>query len=70
VTDRFLSQDDLDLRELTEEELYAWWNEWLRMAQATNDRDEHLYSHGVFDRDPHAAPIPSPHPPGESVTAG
>jgi hypothetical protein len=70
VTDRFLSEDDLDLRELTEEELYAWWNEWLRLAQATNDQDEHLYSHGVFDRDPRATPIPSPHPPGETETAG
>jgi hypothetical protein len=58
VTDRFLSEDDLDLRELTEEELYAWWNEWLRMAQATNEQDEHLHiTRGVRPRPPR-----HPHP--------
>ncbi len=48
MRDEFLSEDDLDLRNLSEAELYAWWNEWLRQAQATNDLDEHVYSHGVF----------------------
>lgn len=33
-------------------ELTAWWNLWLHQAQATNDPDENLYSHGVFERDP------------------
>ncbi len=50
--DKFLSEEDLDLKNLSEEELYAYWNLWLHQAQATNDLDEALYSHGVFDRDP------------------
>ena len=52
MRDEFLSEEDLDLANLSEAELYAWWNEWLRMAQATNDMDEHVYSHGVFGDDP------------------
>lgn len=52
MRDEFLSEEDLDLRNLSEEELYAWWDEWLRAAQATNDLDEHLYSHGVFRHEP------------------
>jgi len=48
IRDEFLSEEDLDLRNLTEEELYAWWNLWLEMAQASNDLDERTYSHGVF----------------------
>jgi hypothetical protein len=30
----------------------AYWNLWLAQAQCTNDLDEALYSHGVFERDP------------------
>ena len=52
MRDEFLSEEDLDLRNLSEEELYAWWNEWLLAAQATNDLDQHLYSHGVFRQAP------------------
>lgn len=52
LRDEFLSEEDLDLRSLSEEELVAYWNLWLRQAQATNDLDEALYSHGVFERDP------------------
>ncbi len=48
----FLSEEDLDLRNLTWEELLAWWDAWLVQAQSTNDRDEHLYSHGVFRVEP------------------
>ncbi|MCP4654081.1 MAG: hypothetical protein GY856_01550 [bacterium] len=58
LTDEFLSTEDLDLRNLSEEELSAYWNLWLRQAQASNDRDEALYSHGVFERDP-SVPLPS-----------
>lgn len=47
--DEFLSEEDLDLRNLSEEELMAYWNLWLEQAQATNDLDEHTYSHGVFE---------------------
>ncbi|MFV1958877.1 MAG: hypothetical protein ACC662_05625 [Planctomycetota bacterium] len=56
--DEFLSEEDLDLRHLSEEELLAWWDLWLRQAQATNDLDEHLYSHGVFT----VEPAPASHP--------
>ena len=48
IRDEFLSEEDLDLRNMTDEELFAYWNLWLEQAQATNDMDEHLYSHGVF----------------------
>lgn len=52
LRDEFLSEEDLDLQNLSEEELIAYWNLWLEQAQATNDLDEALYSHGVFERDP------------------
>ena len=48
LRDEFLSEEDLDLRSLTEAELYAWWDAWLLAAQATNDEDRYTYSHGVF----------------------
>ena len=50
--DEFLSEEDLDLANLSWAELLAWWNEWLRLAQATNDADAHEYSHGVFRVEP------------------
>lgn len=46
--DQFLSEEDLDLRNLPWEELLAWWDEMLRQAQASNDDDEDVYAHGVF----------------------
>jgi hypothetical protein len=52
IRDELLSEEDLDLRNLTWDELIAYWNLWLEQAQATNDLDEALYSHGVFERDP------------------
>jgi hypothetical protein len=52
VRDEFLSEEDLDLANLSDEELVAYWNLWLVQAQITNDLDEAFYSHGVFDRDP------------------
>jgi hypothetical protein len=55
--DEFLSEEDLDLKNLTQAELEAWWLQWLWMAQATNDLDAGAYSHGVFDWDP-AVPRP------------
>jgi hypothetical protein len=48
VRDAFLSEEDLDLRNLSDEELDAWWNLWLESAQSTNDMDVEEYSHGVF----------------------
>jgi len=56
LRDEFLSEGDLDLRNLSQEELIAYWNLWLELAQATNDLDEAFYSHGVFERDP-AVPV-------------
>ncbi|MCU0918676.1 MAG: hypothetical protein MUC88_29580 [Planctomycetes bacterium] len=52
LRDEFLSEEDLDLQSLTDEELDAVWMAWLRQAQATNDEDRHTYSHGVFTHEP------------------
>ena len=48
LRDEFLSGEDLDLKAMDEAELLAYWDLWLRQAQATNDRDRDTYSHGVF----------------------
>ena len=50
--DRFLSEEDLDLQTMTEEELITWWNLWLEQAQVTNELDQDEYSHGVFRHEP------------------
>jgi hypothetical protein len=42
-----LSEDDLNLREMTDEELDLAWDLWFDLAQATNDFDP-PYTHGVF----------------------
>ena len=42
IRDEFLSEEDLDLRNMSEEELDAYWTAWLEQAQATNDRDAGL----------------------------
>jgi len=55
IKDEFLSEEDLDLRNLSEHELYVYWNHWLEQAQATNDMDRYLYSHGVFTEAPHSS---------------
>ena len=52
IRDEFLSEEDLDLQNLSRDELMAWWNLWLVQAQTTNDLDDRLYSHGVFTREP------------------
>ena len=48
IRDEFLSEEDLDLVNLSEEELMAWWDLWLEQAQASNEDDADTYSHGVF----------------------
>jgi hypothetical protein len=67
IPDAFLSEEDLDLINLPDEELYAWWNLWLRQAQITNDLDQDDYSHGVFMRTtsppPYSSDRTSKHPP-------
>ena len=50
--DEFLSEEDLDLGNLSPEELATYWRLWLTQAQSTNDADRASYSHGVFARDP------------------
>lgn len=42
-----LSEDDVNLRGLSAEELDAAWDLWFDLAQTTNDSDP-MYSHGVF----------------------
>jgi hypothetical protein len=46
--DRFLSEEDLDLANLSWDELLLWWDHWLLEAQAWNEDDEDEYAHGVF----------------------
>jgi hypothetical protein len=52
VKDEFLSEEDLDLANLSEAELHEYWDLWLHQAQASNDLDARLYSHGVFLEEP------------------
>lgn len=47
-TDAFLSEEDLDLRNMTEDEVWRAYSFWLKNMQVTNERDKYLYSHGVF----------------------
>ena len=67
--DEFLSEEDLDLQDLSEEEMIAYWNLWLHQAQVTNDLDAPFYSHGVFDRDP-AVDLPDTPPQRPRSTHG
>jgi hypothetical protein len=58
MRDEFLSEEDLDLRNLSEEELVAYWNQWLEQAQGTNEADANTYSHGVFEFEPPTKSVP------------
>ena len=42
-----LSDDDLNLEDMNEQELAAAWDLWFDLAQATNEHDP-PYEHGVF----------------------
>lgn len=42
-----LSDDDLDIRNLSDEALARAWDLWFDLAQATNDSDP-AHTHGVF----------------------
>jgi hypothetical protein len=42
-----LSDDDRNLREMTDDELAAAWDLWFDLAQTTNDADP-PWTHGVF----------------------
>lgn len=50
--DEFFSAEDNDLSHLGDEEYWALWRRWFMAAQATNDRDEHVYSHGAIAVEP------------------
>ncbi len=52
LRDEFLSEEDLDLKNISDEELDILWTQWLIQAQASNELDKHEYSHGVFTREP------------------
>lgn len=56
-----LSEDDRNLRELSDDELGLAWDLWFDLAQSTNDADP-LYTHGVFQLarvpDPFARQLP------------
>ena len=52
MRDEFLSEEDLDLKNLSAEERDVLWTAWLKQAQRTNERDRTLYSHGVFIHEP------------------
>jgi hypothetical protein len=42
-----LSEDDLDIAELDDQELAIAWDLWFDLAQSTNEEDP-PYTHGVF----------------------
>jgi len=44
---RMLSEDDLNLEDMSAEELDAAWDLWFDVAQTTNAADP-PYNHGVF----------------------
>ena len=44
---QMLSEDDLNLRGMTDKELDAAWDLWFDLAQETNEFDP-PYTHGVF----------------------
>lgn len=52
IRDEFLSEEDLSLAGMDEDELEAYWNFWLELAQSTNEEDKEFYSHGVFIQSP------------------
>ena len=56
-----LSEDDLNLRDMSDEELDAAWDLWFDLAQTTNDSDP-PYTHGVFVHEPCGHAVASPQP--------
>lgn len=49
---RYLSEEDLDLRSLSDGDFAALSAAALRAAQATNDQDAHIYRHGSIAVEP------------------
>ena len=60
-----LSEDDLSIRDLSDEELDLAWDLWFDLAQTTND-DDPPYTHGVFQRVTLAA-APASFPAGDEA---
>jgi hypothetical protein len=46
---QMISEDDRNLRDLSDEELDLAWDLWFDLAQTTNENDP-PYTHGVFQR--------------------
>lgn len=59
-----LSEDDLNIRDMSDEELDLAWDLWFDLAQSTNDEDP-PYTHGVFQR---AAVVDRRQPPSHGRT--
>ena len=55
-----LSEDDRNLRDLSDEDLALAWDLWFDLAQTTNEADP-PYSHGVFQLARIPAPFRSQH---------
>ena len=66
---KMLSDDDLDLKELTDDELTRAWDLWFDLAQSTNARDP-PYTHGVFAATGNHPPSPRGRPPGGDGVTG
>jgi hypothetical protein len=49
---RFLSEEDVDLASLSEQEFAALSRAALEAMQASNDADKHCYSHGCIAVEP------------------
>jgi hypothetical protein len=66
---KLLSDDDLDLRGMSDEELSKAWDLWFDLAQHTND-DDPPFTHGVFvglrKEDLEGLARPVDHPPESS----
>jgi hypothetical protein len=59
---QMLSEDDRNVRDMTDEELALAWDLWFDLAQVTNEFDP-PYTHGVFagiDPEPREAGRPAP----------
>lgn len=62
---KLLSDDDLDLAEMSDEELAAAWDLWFDLAQTSND-DDPPWTHGVFV----GITFPAPDPPSRVGSDG
>jgi hypothetical protein len=63
---KMLGDDDLNLRDMTEEELDLAWDLWFDLAQETNESDP-PYTHGVFVL---VRPEPAPPNSGDELRGG